>query len=226
MSTSLGRRGPVDDRRPHQEDRRSAGGQRKKRSCRSDGCAAGAFRPVPYAPPKHVAIIMDGNGRWAKARAACRAPPATARAPRLCARTVEAAPELGIPYLTLFGFSSENWSRPAGEVFDLMGLLRLYLRSEIAELHKNGVRLRVIGDRARLSADIVTHDRERRGADPRQHRAQSDHRAELWQRAGNRRRRPSDGARGAGRAAAPEDDRPRKASPPACYTATSPIRTC
>ena len=110
---------------------------------------------VPYAPPKHVAIIMDGNGRWAKARGL----PRTAghrKGVEAVRRTVEAARELGIPYLTMFGFSSENWRRPEGEVFDLMQLLRFYLRSEIAELHKNGVRLRVIGDRAKLSGDIVT----------------------------------------------------------------------
>jgi undecaprenyl diphosphate synthase len=110
---------------------------------------------VPYAPPKHVAIIMDGNGRWAKARGL----PRTAghrKGVEAVRRTVEAARKLGVPYLTMFGFSSENWRRPEGEVFDLMQLLRFYLRSEIAELHKNGVRLRVIGDRAKLSGDIVT----------------------------------------------------------------------
>jgi undecaprenyl diphosphate synthase len=98
---------------------------------------------------------MDGNGRWAKARGL----PRTAghrKGVEAVRRTVEAARELGIPYLTMFGFSSENWRRPEGEVFDLMQLLRFYLRSEIAELHKNGVRLRVIGDRAKLSGDIVT----------------------------------------------------------------------
>jgi undecaprenyl diphosphate synthase len=71
-------------------------------------------------------------------------------------RTVTAAAELGIEYLTLFGFSSENWKRPIAEVDDLMGLLRHYLRGEIAELHRNAVRLRVIGRRERLAADIVT----------------------------------------------------------------------
>jgi len=98
---------------------------------------------------------MDGNGRWAKARGL----PRTAghrKGVESVRRTVEAARELGISYLTMFGFSSENWRRPEGEVFDLMQLLRFYLRSEIAELHKNGIRLRVIGDRSRLSADIVT----------------------------------------------------------------------
>jgi undecaprenyl diphosphate synthase len=105
-------------------------------------------------PPRHVAIIMDGNGRWAAARGLPRAQ-GHRRGADAVRRTVEAAAELGIEYLTLFGFSSENWNRPAEEVSDLMGLLRRYLQSEIAELHKEGVRLRVIGDRRRLAPDIV-----------------------------------------------------------------------
>lgn len=108
----------------------------------------------PAEPPVHVAIIMDGNGRWAKARGL----PRTAghkKGVEAVRRTVEAARELGIGYLTIFSFSSENWRRPEEEVSDLMGLLRFYLRSEIAELHKAGVRLRVMGDRTRLADDIV-----------------------------------------------------------------------
>lgn len=103
---------------------------------------------------QHVAIIMDGNGRWAKARGL----PRTAghkKGVDAVRRIIAAARELGIPHLTLFGFSSENWRRPMDEVSDLMGLLRFYLRSELAELHRNGVRLRIIGDRARLALDIV-----------------------------------------------------------------------
>ncbi|CUW40292.1 undecaprenyl pyrophosphate synthase [Magnetospirillum sp. XM-1] len=105
-------------------------------------------------PPVHVAIIMDGNGRWAKARGL----PRTAghkRGAEAVRRTVEAAREMGVSYLTLYAFSSENWKRPAGEITDLMGLLRLYLRNEVNNLHKNGIRLKVIGDRNRLGADIV-----------------------------------------------------------------------
>jgi undecaprenyl diphosphate synthase len=104
-------------------------------------------------PPVHIAIIMDGNGRWAKARGL----PRTAghkRGAEAVRRTVEAAREMGVGYLTLYGFSSENWKRPEGEVSDLMGLLRLYLRNEIKTLDKNGIRLKVIGDRARLGPDI------------------------------------------------------------------------
>ncbi|CBS86401.1 isoprenyl transferase [Azospirillum lipoferum] len=103
--------------------------------------------------PGHVAIIMDGNGRWAKARGL----PRTAghkKGVDAVRRTVEAARELGIGTLTIFSFSSENWRRPEEEISDLMGLLRFYLRSEVAELHRAGIRLRVIGDRNRLSEDI------------------------------------------------------------------------
>ena len=108
----------------------------------------------PRALPRHIAIIMDGNGRWAKMRGLPRIA-GHRKGAEAVRHTLVAAGELGIPYLTLFGFSSENWRRPLGEVDDLMGLLRLYLRSEIAELHQNGVRLRIIGDRTRLSPDIV-----------------------------------------------------------------------
>lgn len=111
--------------------------------------------PHPHAPPRHVAIIMDGNGRWARARGL----PRTAghrKGVEAVRRTVEAAADLGVGYLTLFGFSSENWRRPADEVGELMRLLRHYLRAETADLHKNNVRLRVIGDREGLAPDIVT----------------------------------------------------------------------
>ena len=107
------------------------------------------------APPVHVAIIMDGNGRWATARGLPRIAGHRTGAEAV-RRTVKAAAELGIGYLTLFGFSSENWKRPLSEVDGLMGLLRHYLRGEIAEIHRNGVRLRIIGQRTRLATDIVT----------------------------------------------------------------------
>ena len=110
--------------------------------------------PGPAPPPAHVAIIMDGNGRWAKARGLPRIA-GHRRGAEAVRRTVEAAGEFGIGYLTLFGFSSENWKRPAGEVDDLMGLLRHYIRAEIAELQAKGVCLRIIGERARLPDDIV-----------------------------------------------------------------------
>jgi undecaprenyl diphosphate synthase len=110
---------------------------------------------VPGALPRHVAIIMDGNGRWAKARGLPRVA-GHRRGAEAVRRTVAAAAELRIPYLTLFGFSSENWKRPSAEVDDLMGLLRHYLRREIAELHRDGVRLKVIGQLGRLAPDIVS----------------------------------------------------------------------
>ena len=105
-------------------------------------------------PPVHVAIIMDGNGRWAQARGLPRI--AGHRRGAQSVRTaVECSVKFGVRYLTLYSFSSENWKRPVREVEELMGLLRRYLLSEIADLHKNGVRLRVIGDRDELSTDIV-----------------------------------------------------------------------
>jgi len=114
------------------------------------------FSPLdPLPPPTHVAIIMDGNGRWAKARGLPRIAGHRAGTEAV-RRTLTASVELGIKYLTLFGFSSENWKRPADEVSDLMGLLRHYIRGEIAELHRNGVRLRVIGERAKLPPDVVS----------------------------------------------------------------------
>ena len=106
------------------------------------------------SPLAHVAIIMDGNGRWAKTRGLSRAT-GHRRGAEALRDTVSATIEFGIPYLTVYAFSSENWERPSAEVDGLMGLLRRYLRGEIAELHKNGVRLRVIGERNRLPLDIV-----------------------------------------------------------------------
>lgn len=111
-------------------------------------------QPAENNKLKHIAVIMDGNGRWARNRGL----PRTAghkQGAEAVRRIVKAAGELDVQYLTLFGFSSENWSRPESEVKDLMNLLRYYLRGETAELHKNGARLRVIGDRQRLDDDIV-----------------------------------------------------------------------
>jgi len=107
------------------------------------------------ALPQHVAIIMDGNGRWARARGLPRIAGHRSGA-EAARRTVAAAAELGIPYLTLFGFSSENWKRPSTEIHDLMALLRHYLLGEIEELHRNGVRLKVIGQIAQFAPDIVS----------------------------------------------------------------------
>ena len=109
-----------------------------------------AHKPVP----RHVAIIMDGNGRWAKAK---RLPRKVGHqrgvdAVRKLVRSIE---DLGIKYLTLYGFSSENWSRPEAEVNDLMGLLRLYIRSDLKELNENNVCIKVIGERQSLAPDLI-----------------------------------------------------------------------
>src|SRR5215470_10007275 len=109
---------------------------------------------TPRPVPRHIAIIMDGNGRWAKARNLPRIA-GHRRGAEAARRAVIAAAELGVAYLTLFGFSSENWKRPVTEIRDLMALLRHYLRGEIAELHRNGVRLKVIGDFSKLDPDIT-----------------------------------------------------------------------
>ncbi len=104
--------------------------------------------------PRHVAIIMDGNGRWAKARGLPRA--AGHRQGAEAARKVlRAAGEAGVECLTLYAFSSENWKRSEGEVSDLMGLLRLYIRKELDALHREGVRLVIIGDHRAFPADLI-----------------------------------------------------------------------
>jgi undecaprenyl diphosphate synthase len=109
---------------------------------------------APFEAPRHVAIIMDGNGRWAAARGLPRAE-GHRRGVEALRRTVRAAGELGISVLTIFSFSSENWTRPAAEVRDLMALLRRFIRNDLAELHANNVRVRVIGERNGLAVDIL-----------------------------------------------------------------------
>tara|TARA_B100000686_G_C16716691_1_gene932481 strand:+ start:693 stop:1433 length:741 start_codon:yes stop_codon:yes gene_type:complete len=104
--------------------------------------------------PNHIAIIMDGNGRWANARSLPRAE-GHRKGAEAVRRVVETAAKLGVSYLTLFGFSSENWKRPKYEIEKLMLLLRLYLRSEIAEMHRNNIRFRMIGDRTTLPSNVV-----------------------------------------------------------------------
>ncbi|WP_293677553.1 polyprenyl diphosphate synthase [uncultured Phenylobacterium sp.] len=105
-------------------------------------------------PLLHVAIVMDGNGRWAKQRGLPRSLGHRAGVEAL-KRTVSAAPKLGIGWLTVFGFSTENWSRPAAEVAELMALPKRYFESDIARLEREGVRVRVIGRRAGLSSELV-----------------------------------------------------------------------
>jgi undecaprenyl diphosphate synthase len=107
----------------------------------------------PFDVPRHVAIIMDGNGRWAASRGLPRIE-GHRRGVEALRKTVRAAGELGIRVLTIFSFSSENWSRPASEISDLMGLLRRFIRNDLAELHQNRVRVRIIGERNDLDPDI------------------------------------------------------------------------
>jgi undecaprenyl diphosphate synthase len=113
-----------------------------------------AVAAAAFDMPRHVAIIMDGNGRWAAARGLPRTE-GHRRGVEALRATVRAAGEMGIQVLTIFSFSSENWSRPPAEVRDLMGLLRRFIRNDLAELHRNNVRLRVIGEREGLASDIL-----------------------------------------------------------------------
>jgi undecaprenyl diphosphate synthase len=109
----------------------------------------GEGRPMP----RHVAIIMDGNGRWAARRGLPRVE-GHRRGVEAVRRAVRSAIELGIAYLTIYSFSSENWRRPAQEIADLIGLLKRFVRNDLADLHANNVRVRIIGDREALSPDI------------------------------------------------------------------------
>jgi len=105
--------------------------------------------------PQHIAIIMDGNGRWAQARGL----PRTAghkRGVETVREIVRAAGELGVEYLTLYSFSSENWSRPEAEITELFSLLRMFIRRDLADLHKNNVRVKIIGSRERIPQDILS----------------------------------------------------------------------
>lgn len=121
--------------------------------------ASAPLNPVPVdqrpTVPQHVAIIMDGNGRWATARHL----PRTAgheRGVEALRRTVDAAGELGIRYLTVFSFSTENWRRPASEVNTLFGLLKAYVQRDLGRLKEAGVRVRILGQRDGLPADIAS----------------------------------------------------------------------
>lgn len=103
--------------------------------------------------PRHVAIIMDGNGRWAEKRGLPRSA-GHKQGVETVRRIVRAAGELGVEYLTLYSFSSENWSRPQAEISELFSLLRMFIRKDLADLHKNNVRVRIIGNRDGVPDDI------------------------------------------------------------------------
>jgi undecaprenyl diphosphate synthase len=120
-------------------------------SDKSDQAASSA--PETSGGPKHVAVIMDGNGRWAKARGMPRTLGHRAGVNAL-KRTVEAAPQFGLECLTVFGFSTENWRRPIAEVSELMGLVKLYVQTDLDRLAREGVRVRILGRRDGLPPDI------------------------------------------------------------------------
>lgn len=115
-------------------------------------------RTIPVAPqvPKHIAVIMDGNGRWAKKRFLPRVA-GHQRGVECLRETVKACGELGVEYLTVFAFSSENWRRPEDEVTFLMQLFLKMLQREVNKLHENNIRLKVIGDLARFDAELNRH---------------------------------------------------------------------
>ncbi|MEE9314689.1 MAG: isoprenyl transferase [Rhizobiaceae bacterium] len=112
------------------------------------------FGSSAFVVPDHVAIIMDGNGRWAQARGLPRTQ-GHRKGVEAVRAAVRAAGELGVKTLTLFSFSSENWSRPAQEISDLMGLLKLFIRRDLADLHRENVRVSIIGGRENLPGDIL-----------------------------------------------------------------------
>lgn len=108
----------------------------------------------PLSVPRHIAIIMDGNGRWAQRRGLERFKGHYQGAAAL-KRTIKACGELGVDYLTVYAFSTENWKRPQEEISILMSLLRRHLRSDLAEINKNNIRVRFIGDYRSLDTDLV-----------------------------------------------------------------------
>jgi len=119
----------------------------------SDPPSAGPEAGAATRLPAHVAIIMDGNGRWAKQRQLSRVK-GHEKGAEAVRTTVRTCRELGVPFLTLYAFSTENWQRPKTEVSALMGLLRRFLEAELRELLKNGIRLHVIGRRERLPGNV------------------------------------------------------------------------
>lgn len=108
----------------------------------------------PENMPRHIGLIMDGNGRWAKARSLPRTQ-GHRKGMEALRRTIKEAMVLGIEYVTIFSFSSENWNRPADEVQTLMGLLKRFIQRDLADLHRQGVRVVMIGARENVPADIL-----------------------------------------------------------------------
>ncbi|MFG1376603.1 isoprenyl transferase [Xanthobacter autotrophicus] len=122
-------------------------------SLRAAAGEAAVTQRSPACVPVHVGVIMDGNGRWATSRKLPRVE-GHRRGVEALRRCVRAAREVGIRFLTIYSFSSENWSRPVTEVRELMGLLKLFLRHDLADLHADNVRVKVIGERENLAPDI------------------------------------------------------------------------
>lgn len=116
--------------------------------------SASQSAPPSRALPRHVAIIMDGNGRWAQSRGLPRVE-GHRRGVEALRRTVDAAASLGVRYLTVYSFSIENWRRPASEISDLMGLIKFFVRRDLAELHRNGVRICVVGAPDDIPVDVA-----------------------------------------------------------------------
>src|SRR6202040_3456477 len=119
----------------------------------SNAAAPATDGPDRTDGPLHVAVIMDGNGRWAAARGLPRVE-GHRRGVEALRKAVRAASDLGISVLTIFSFSSENWSRPQSEIRDLLSLLRRFIRNDLVDLHKSNIRVRVIGERDDLAPDI------------------------------------------------------------------------
>ena len=157
-------------------------------------------RPFPPAAPspRHVAIIMDGNGRWAKKRFLPRIAGHKAGVEAV-RKVTRAARAIGIEALTLYAFSSENWRRPEEEVGDLMGLLRLFIRSDLEELVRENVRLRIIGDYRRFAPDLVAMVDDAVARDRAQHRPAARDRVELRRASRTGRDRPAFRRAGGGR---------------------------
>jgi undecaprenyl diphosphate synthase len=131
----------------------------KDQPVRVTGAEAHETQPQPTSsggatPPRHVAVIMDGNGRWATQRGLPRVAGHRAGVEAV-RRLVKAAAKRGIGYLTIFSFSTENWARPAEEVGELMRLLRLFIRADLAKLHEQNIRIRIVGEREGLPADLL-----------------------------------------------------------------------
>lgn len=143
---------PGEDGRAASDSRREHDSRREQEP-RRDGDPDGVCEPRRV--PTHVGIIMDGNGRWAAARGMPRLE-GHRRGVEALREAVKSASDFGVRYLTVYSFSSENWTRPIEEVSDLMGLLKRFIRKDLADLHRNGVRVRIIGERERLTPDIRT----------------------------------------------------------------------